>query len=134
MSFIFQLIKENQRRTKCPSCGHPSIISKNKEPNRINEKRIPFQRSIYCDNDSLRNTSTDSQYEFAECTKCRLKFCMNCKCEYHGNDKCPVRTFIAPMDSDDEEEVKICYSTGSRSKRNLRRLCSLDKVKFSSLG
>lgn len=135
--FVFQLIKENQRRTKCPACLRPSIISKNidNEPNRINEKRIPFQRSIYFDQDSLLSFSkpTSSQYEFAECTKCRFKFCMNCKCEFHGNDKCPVRTFIAPMDSEEEEDVKMLYqSTGSRSKRNLRRLCSLDKVKFSS--
>lgn len=140
--FRLQLIKQNQRRTKCPTCLRPSIITQlkdNNEPNKINEKRIPFQRSIYCDKnlfaDDRKSSNSNSRYEFAECTKCGFKFCMNCKCEFHGSDRCPVKTFIAPMGSDDEEnDVKTRYPTGSRSKRNLRRLCSLDKVKFSSLG
>lgn len=82
----------------------------------------------------MPNPANFSQYEFAECTKCAFKFCMKCKCEFHGSDMCPVKTYIAPMDSEDEEDVKMLYPTGSRSKRNLRRLCSLEKVKFSSLG
>ncbi|XP_037032660.1 uncharacterized protein LOC119071734 [Bradysia coprophila] len=143
------LIKENQRRTKCINCGYPSIITKhqNNEPNKINENRIPFQRSIYCDQNLFRSDpirSAVNEYDVAECTnrRCAFKFCMNCKSDYHGSDPCRDATFIAPVDSDDEDDAKVNYSTGSRSKRNLRRLCSLDrgryssvdKVKFSSLG
>ncbi|KAJ6647214.1 hypothetical protein Bhyg_02435 [Pseudolycoriella hygida] len=128
-------INENQRFTKCSSCGRPSIIHEKKNDDEF-KNYIPFHSSNF-KYGFLRDfaKSNESRYEYAECFTCQFKFCMNCNCEFHGNKECPVRRFVGSEDSDDEDGNKVIYSTGSRSsKHNLKRLCKLDKVKFSSIG
>lgn len=57
---------------------------------------------------------------------------MNCKLESHSGE-CRIKVLVS-LEADDEENVKTIYSTASKRKRGLRRLCSVDKVKFSSFG
>lgn len=133
---FFQLIRENQRRTMCPHCCRPSIISeKSTDNSNILETHTPFQRRSDFDIVKLRKSMRKTNpHDFAECInkKCGFKFCMNCKFAYHEDEKCPTaRALVLPMESDGSE--KLLYPTGSRSKRNLRRLCSLDKIKFTSM-
>lgn len=129
-------MKENQRRTMCPLCGRHSIIAKkSNDTSNILETHVPFQRSRDYDIEKLRKSMRKTNpLEFAECTnkKCGYKFCMKCQFAYHEDEKCPTNRLVMPIESDGGGE-KLLYPTGSRSKRNLRRLCSLDKIKFSSM-
>lgn len=125
-----QLIDEfsTQCRTKCPLCRSPSIITKKavNQSKSVNENRIPFRKSLI--RDTPKRNVNNNPYDYAECTKksCEFKFCMKCLCAYHDSEKCPIDTSISPIEP---SEQKLLYPTGSMSKRNLRRLCSLDRPK-----
>lgn len=100
---------------------------------------IRFSKS----NGSFDNISLNGQESFedvpydsdipdgsAQCTNkmCGFKFCIKCSCPYHVNGQCDRDIDNEDNAADDEnQEDQINYVACSKqSKRNLRRLCSLD--------
>lgn len=60
--------------------------------------------------------------DLANCTKCGFQFCIKCFCPFHLNRRCE-------RDNDqiyEEDEDQGQHNNYKQSKRNLRRLCSLD--------
>lgn len=66
---------------------------------------------------------------YAQCTgnSCNFKFCLKCLCAYSPNHFCLISS-TGSKASLNKESTKIPVSGTKRSKRNLRRLCSIDKM------
>lgn len=66
---------------------------------------------------------------FAQCSskRCSYRFCPKCLCDFHLNGKCMSREIGASSFIENATGGKKEYVAGSKeSKRNLRRLCSLN--------
>lgn len=128
----------NQQRftrnsTKTPALG---LIKK------FDTYPLPFQKhtnfTIFSEAESpkkchsARYSSTDVEFnvEYAQCSgaQCSFKFCLKCLCEYCLPHMC-LGTPLGPKSpSEKEKETSKRSVAGSKqSKRNLRRLCSIDK-------
>lgn len=132
----------------CPRCPNvPSIVtvpvakyaavaeqSQQRYPtkNTPARTRIPFKKQCSVELfDYPTPSATQQKHEstlnnnHAECTRCHFVFCPECQRDYHASGPCQTDSEIHGSSNSGERPYKS-YSW-RQSKRNLRRLATLDK-------
>lgn len=122
----FQQQPQPQPKQRCPT-------NETKQGSVRTSTRVPFERH---DSFVLFDYTTEPQRiestmkaDHAECTRCHFIFCPKCQRNYHSARTCPIENEYGLQGGNSsciDRAHKSYSSVWRQSKRNLRRLATLD--------